>query len=218
MSSASQKWQAGARVPSKLLRDEASQGLVRAGVTSEDAGIVSDVLTEADLRGIDSHGIAKVPTYLARIQAGTIQPGVRRPRIDSLGAVAHCDGLEGLGPLIAYRAMEDTIHRATVHGVAIAFVHRSNHAGIVGYYAELAARAGGIGLFTTNAGSAVVPWGGRAARLGTNPIAIAIPHSPNPILLDMATSTVAKGKLELAAAAGLDQIPADWSLDSEGRP
>jgi LDH2 family malate/lactate/ureidoglycolate dehydrogenase len=197
---------------------ELTEALFRAeGVSAEDAATIARVQVEADLRGMFSHGTRAVPMYLARIRAGIINP---RPRIQvqDLGAVALVNGDDGPGQVVAVRAMSECLDRAARHRIGTALVRRSNHFGAAGYYAGLALERDLIGIATTNGNVMLAPWGGVTPTVGNNPIAFGIPSGDEPpILLDVATSVVAGGKIDLAAAEG-DALPEGWSLDAAGRP
>lgn len=197
-------------------------GLVEAlfrseGVSADDAETIARVQVEADLRGMYSHGTRAVPMYLERIRRGIIKP---RPtiRVSDLGVAALVDGDEGPGQVVASRAMEECIARARSFRVGLALVRRSNHFGAAGYYAALALRHDLIGFATTNGNLVLAPWGGSTPTVGNNPIAIAVPAGEEPpIVLDVAMSVVAGGKVDLIAAEG-DELPPGWCLDAEGRP
>lgn len=197
-------------------------GLVEAlfrhdGVSEEDAATVARVQVEADLRGSYSHGTRAVPMYLDRIRHGIINP---RPKIQvfDLGAVAVVDGDAGPGQVVATRAMEECLRRARQSRIGLALVHHSNHFGAAGYYAGMALHEDLIGLATTNGNLVLAPWGGVTPTVGNNPLALAVPAGAEPpILLDVAMSVVAGGKVDLAAAEG-DELPPGWCLDANGQP
>jgi LDH2 family malate/lactate/ureidoglycolate dehydrogenase len=197
---------------------ELAEALFRAeGVSAEDAATIARVQLEADLRGMFSHGMRAVPMYLARIRAGIINP---QPKIQvqDLGAIALVNGDDGPGQVVAVRAMEECLARVARHRIGAALVRRSNHFGAAGYYAGMALERDFIGVATTNGNIMLAPWGSVTPTIGNNPIAFGIPSGDEPpILLDVATSVVAGGKIDLAAAEG-DALPEGWSLDAEGRP
>lgn len=187
------------------------------GLSAEDAATIARVQIEADLRGMYSHGTRAVPMYLERIRRGIINP---RPsvQVSDLGAVAVVDGDAGPGQVVASRAMEECLARARRFRVGLALVRHSNHFGAAGFYAGMALRDDLIGFATTNGNLVLAPWGGITPTVGNNPIAIAVPAGEEPpILLDVATSVVAGGKVDLKAAEGED-LPPGWCLDAEGRP
>lgn len=194
------------------------EALFRAeGVRAEDAATIATVQVEADLRGMFSHGTRAVPMYLRRIRSGIINP---RPTIEvtDLGSAALVFGDDGPGQVVAHRAMEETIARAKTHRLGVGLVRRSNHFGAAGYYAGLALSRDLIGFATTNGNLVLAPEGSVTPSVGNNPIAIAIPSAEEPpILIDVAMSVVAGGKVDLLAAEGGD-LPEGWWRDAAGRP
>jgi LDH2 family malate/lactate/ureidoglycolate dehydrogenase len=207
------------RVRAERLADFAGRIFQRVGVPPEDARIAADVLVAADLRGIESHGVARLRRlYVDRLRAGAAAP---RPEVRVLRetpATALMDGGNGLGPPIAHRAMASAIEKAIHAGAGFVSVRNSNHFGIAGYYAMMALDRGCIGLCMTTANRWVVPTFGREAMLGTNPIAVAVPADREiPFVLDMATSIVSIGKLEVRDRLG-QPIPAGWAADALGAP
>ena len=192
--------------------------LASVGVPQPNADTLSDVLVHADMQGIFSHGMSRLPTYAARIERGLINPRTSGSVVTRRGAVRVIDGENGIGQVLGVRAMQDAIDGAGEHGVGIVGVRRSNHFGVAGYYAELGAEMGMIGIALTNSPKGIPPWGGREAYFGTNPIAAAIPVPGRlPIVIDLATSVTARGDIILAAQRG-EPIPKGWAIDSEGRP
>lgn len=191
------------------------QGL---GVPEEEARICTEVLLASDLRGIESHGIARLKYYYDRIRAGRQQPRTALEVVRESGATAVLDGHHGMGHVIAYRAMRIAMEKARQYGVGIVAVRNSTHFGIAGYYALMAAREGMMGLVMTNARPAVAPTFGSEPMLGTNPIAFAAPSDlPYPFCFDAATSITQRGKVEVAARAE-KPVPEGWVIDAQGRP
>lgn len=190
--------------------------LLRLGASNEEAEATAEVLTEADARGLASHGLLRLPYILRALQRGTIIPNASIRVARETEATALIDGGHGLGHYVAVRAMRLAIEKAKRCGVGAVGVYNSNHFGIAGYYAEMALREGLIGIVTTTTDALVHPWGGVEPMLGTNALAVGIPGDP-PILLDMATSVAARGKLVEAAKKG-EPIPQGWAVDREGRP
>jgi LDH2 family malate/lactate/ureidoglycolate dehydrogenase len=205
--------------PVDVLREFAMQAFRRAGVPDDDAALVTDNLIEASLRGVDSHGISRLlEPYVHRLLAGGINP---RPAVRVAAespSTLIVDGDNGLGAVAGARAMAWCVERARVNGTSWVAVRNSNHFGATAYYALLAAREGMIGIALTNSPPAMAPWGGREPLFGTNPIAIAAPTDEESLVIDMATSLVAKGRIILAQQAGQREIPDGWALDAEGRP
>lgn len=189
----------------------------QAGVAPADAATIARVQLDADLRGMHSHGMRAVPTYLERIRTGIINP-TPSIKITNLGAVAAVDGDDGPGQVVAVRAMEECIARARRYHVGIATVRRSNHFGSAGYYVGMAAAADLIGIATTNGNLVLAPPDSLTPTVGNNPIAIGAPAGDEPnFILDVAMSVVAGGKVDLAAAEG-EELPEGWCFDAEGRP
>ena len=188
-----------------------------AGVSPADAATIAKVQLDADLRGMHSHGMRAVPTYLDRIRSGVINP-TPMVRVDDLGAVAAVYGDDGPGQVVAVRAMEECVARARKYHVGIATVCRSNHFGAAGFYVGMAAAANLIGFATTNGNLVLAPPDSLTPTVGNNPIAIGAPADEEPdFVLDVAMSVVAGGKVDLAAAEG-DELPDGWCFDADGRP
>lgn len=189
------------------------------GMRDGDIAVVVENMVESDLRGIDSHGVGMLPQYDERRRIGAVNmtPDVRVVR--DFGAVATIDADHGLGHPAATRAMRLACDKAEAFGVGAVTVRGSNHFGAAGVYATMAVERGLIGLCTTGTTQrSVLPTFGKEPRFSTNPIAFAAPARRNdPFSLDMATSTVAVGKLNIARRAG-KPLPLGWAHDSEGRP
>jgi LDH2 family malate/lactate/ureidoglycolate dehydrogenase len=206
----------GATLPPAVLERWTTELLAAAGLEGEAAATVSRTLVDASLRGVDSHGVARTPIYLERLRAGGINPRPR-PRIErEEGAVALMHGDDGPGQVAGVAATDHSIELARRFGVGVVAVRRSNHYGAAGFYAIRAARAGLIGMSTTNSDPFVIPFGGREATLGTNPIAFAAPVPDGVWCLDMATSQVAINRVYNARDEGRP-IPPGWGVDAEGR-
>jgi LDH2 family malate/lactate/ureidoglycolate dehydrogenase len=188
------------------------------GLPEADAAVVADTLVEADLRNVRSHGVMRVPTYLRGLERGSI---VARPTItlvEDNGPVAVLDAGRGMGQVGAHAAMRQAIDRARAHGVGAVGLRASNHCGALAYYALMALESQCIGLSITNAGINMAPTGGRDRLVGNNPLAIAVPTRRDwPMVLDMATSVAAGGKLDMAIIRE-EPIPLGWALDARGEP
>ncbi|MBD5634127.1 MAG: Ldh family oxidoreductase [Candidatus Eremiobacteraeota bacterium] len=193
------------------------RALVAANVTDADATLAATVLVASDLRGIESHGVARLEKfYIDRIRDGYIDPQARERVLRETPTSLAIDAQNALGHPVGVRAMRRTIEKAAQSGCAVATVARSNHFGIAGYYAMLALDRDMIGIASTNAGRLAAPTGGRELMLGTNPFAYAIPaESGDAFVLDMATTTVALGKLEIARRLGKPLRPG-WAIDANG--
>jgi ureidoglycolate dehydrogenase (NAD+) len=205
------------RVQAEELAGYCTRILTSLGVPEEDAATVADGLVTADLRGVASHGVMRLPIYVTRLRQGLVSP---RPllHLERTGpATAVLDGGNGFGHVVATHAMRHAVAIAREAGAATVAVRRSNHFGTAGWYAARAAEQGMIGWAVTHSEADVIPFGGRAPALGTNPLAIAAPASGGPVVLDMATSIVAMGRVLRAAQQG-QAIPGDWAVDADGNP
>jgi len=205
-------------VDAERLRGLAAAILEAAGFRPDDATLVAEVLVEADLRGVDSHGVTRLAGYVSMIDSDLLNP---RPDVKLLresGSTVLIDGDRGIGIIAARQAIDRVIELSGETGIACASVRNISHTGMIGWYTMRAAEAGRVGIAMNNGPSMVPPFGGRAPLTATNPISIAAPAEPgNPLVLDMATTMVAAGKLRLATKT-LDSIPDQWALDRQGRP
>jgi len=200
------------------LREFCARSLERAGMRGADAALTAESLVAADLRGVHSHGALRVGVYVDRLRAGSIDPRAELQMLRDGGAAVAADAQAGPGIAMAARAMDLAIARARTHGIAAVSVRNGNHCGMLGFFAMRALAAGCIGIAASNGDSQVAPWGARAKFLGTNPLAVAVPaREESPVVLDMATSVVAHGKVKGAADRG-EPIPEGWAVDPEGRP
>lgn len=194
------------------------QVLEHHGLSSGDAGVAARALVKASLRGVDSHGVARVPMYCERLRRGVTRavPDIVVTRVAAAAALV--DGDDGLGLVVGRRAMAEAIDIAREHGVGLAGVRRSGHFGMAALYILQAIEAGCVGLAFTNASPALPVWGGRSKFLGTSPFAAGVPAGAGPpVVLDMACSVMARGKLKFAAQRG-EPIPEGLALDRHGRP
>jgi LDH2 family malate/lactate/ureidoglycolate dehydrogenase len=208
----------GSRYPEAVLSAFIASAFESVGVSPESAAMAAQALVTADLRGVESHGVARLPGYLKRIRDGKIDPHARLSVDRETPSTLAMSANNGIGLVVAPEAMERCITKAEQTGICLATVRRSNHFGIAGTYAAMAAQRGLGGMAMTNASRLVVPTFARDPMLGTNPLAFAVPTgSGQPLVLDMSTSTVAWGKIEIARRAGLP-IPAGWAVDETGQP
>ena len=199
------------------LRDFCAQVFAGLALPGDDAWLVADSLVEADLRGVHSHGVLMVPRYVAQVRRGqvNVHPDIKVVR-ETPGSLL-VDGDNGLGQVVARRAMALAIDKARQTGISAVGVAQSNHYAAGAYWALMAVAENMIGLALTGAGAVIAPWGGRTRLLGTNPWTIAVPAGREyAIVLDMATSVAAAGKLEWAAMRH-ERVPAGWALDAEDR-
>ncbi len=201
------------------LRDFCTELLEAVGVPSPHAWLVSDSLVAANLRGVDSHGVQMLPVYVDQIAAGSVDPrAAGQPAVET-GACLTYDGENGLGQVVADRCTDHAIRLAGPGGLSLVVARNSNHFGAAAYWGRKLIQAGLIGIVMCNASPAVPPWQGKEPRVGTNPICIAIPgDGPDAWLLDMATTTVAMGKVYDASFRGETSIPPGWATDKDGNP
>lgn len=209
-------------VDAGALRDHVVSIFVAADVPAESAQVVADHLVEANLKGHDSHGVIRVVAYLRGLRNGSTDPHAEIVVERETETTAVIDGGWNFGQLVARTTMAVAIEKAKRAGVAVAVAHRSTHVGRLGAYSEQAAAAGLIGIAMVNnhgGAHAVAPFGGAQARLSTNPMTFGFPTSDAdaPVVLDMATSVVAAGKLMVARNKGAT-VPEGWLLDARGRP
>jgi len=188
------------------------------GVSHDDARVTADVLVHANLRGIDSHGVARLARYVGGLKSGVMVAGAQPQVVVETPTTVTLDAMAGLGQPVSHQAMLMAIDKARQYGCGFAAVRNSNHYGIAGYYAMMALDHDMIGFSTTNADVLVVPTFSRDAMYGTNPLALAVPAGQErPFVLDMATSTVPRGKLEVYNRKGKD-LPVGWATDERGIP
>jgi len=196
-----------------------AKALVANGVPSTDALIVAQLMVKSDLVGADGHGLFRLPAYLKRIRAGgvNLKPNIRIER--EKGATALINGDNALGHLVMNKAVEVAIEKVKEHSVCWVGSHYGNHSGAASVYVRKLAEQGFIGIYMA-VGNAnhMAPWGGIDLLLSTNPIAIAVPAGDHPmVLLDIATTVAAYGKVKLAAQKG-ESMPSDWMIDRQGKP
>ncbi|MSR59527.1 MAG: Ldh family oxidoreductase [Planctomycetaceae bacterium] len=208
-------------IPPDTLTSFAQALFIAAGVDPAEAAIVARSLIGANLRGYDSHGVMRIPFYIAAIRDGRVRPGQPlRIERETLAALV-CDGNWGLGQVLSRELMLRLIAKAAVTGVACGTLRQAAHIGRVGEYAELAAEKGMLALICANghgSGQRVAPVGGIRGRLGTNPLSIGVPGGKEgPFILDFGTSATAEGKIRVKKIAG-EHVPAGWILDADGNP
>jgi ureidoglycolate dehydrogenase (NAD+) len=204
-------------IGSSQLSAFAQNVLVSCGVPREDAHIVAECLTFANLSGIDSHGMVRLAHYVRRLGNGTIkaQPAITFEKTaPSLGVV---DGGDGLGHVVTYRACTEAMQLAEENGNGVVIVKNSSHFGMTGYYVDRIISQGYAAMLMTATDRMLVPFGGRKAFFGTNPLAVGFPSDGIPLMLDMATTSIPYGKIAVAQTEG-KPIPPDWGLDEDGNP
>jgi uncharacterized oxidoreductase len=207
------------KVPADRLRRIAAALLGAHGVPEEEAATVARHVVNANLAGHDSHGVIMLPNYIERVRVGHIVPGAPFTIVQESPTTTVVDGHWGFGYVVNERAMRLTIEKAAAQNIAACTVFRQGHVGRLASYPLMAAEAGMIGMAWADSGRSpkgVAPFGGREARLGTNPWAMAVPSDlEGPFCMDFATSAVAMGKVKLAEARG-EPVPRGWIVDSEG--
>jgi LDH2 family malate/lactate/ureidoglycolate dehydrogenase len=207
------------RVPVSELRSYAEAVLTAAGTVAADAKVVVDNLLDANLRGVDSHGISRLGIYCKRVELGLVARSTEVTVVRDCGIAALVSGNNGSGAVVGVKAMDLAIAKAKEFGIGVVGVKESTHCGTLAYYTSRAVREGLIGFAATNAPSTMPAWGARQPYFGTNPLSYAVPtgNPERPIVFDMATSTVARGKIILAAK-NKESIPEGWALDKNGYP
>lgn len=205
-------------VRAEALTDFCVRVFEKLDVDREEARTTADVLVQANLRGIDSHGVARLVRYVNGLRDGVMVARPKETVVVETPTTITLDAGAGLGQPVSHRAMKAAIAKAREYGCGFATVRNSNHYGIAGYYAMMALEEDMIGISTTNADVLVVPTFGRNAMYGTNPIALAVPAGKErPFVMDMATSTVPRGKLEVYSRQE-KPIPLGWATDEKGVP
>ncbi|MBM7564821.1 Ldh family oxidoreductase [Paenibacillus sacheonensis] len=200
------------------LREWCIRKFVGAGVSERDAAVAADVLVHANLRGVDSHGVMRMPHYIDTIAANGLNVNPHMRIRDTGPVTAIVDGDDGLGHVVAEKAMSHAIEKAKLNGVGAVSAVNSSHCGALSYFVNMAADQGLIGVMMTNTDKMVAPFGGSAPYFGTNPMAFAFPAGDlPPIIVDMATSSVAYGKILDAIRQG-KPIPPDWAVNEAGEP
>jgi LDH2 family malate/lactate/ureidoglycolate dehydrogenase len=201
------------------LREWTVRVLSAAGVATEHAVLVAGSLVEASLRGVDSHGIHLLASYLEQIAAADVDIAATGEIVTESGACMLYDGRNGLGQVVADICSDHAIRLAREFGLGMVTARESNHFGAAGFWAVKMAAAGQIGMVFCNASPIVAPWQGREGRFGTNPICMAVPVGKrDPWMLDMATTTVAANKIFKAHTNHEPSIPAGWAMDKDGVP
>ncbi|RLT39549.1 MAG: Ldh family oxidoreductase [Chloroflexi bacterium] len=191
--------------------------LTGAGVPADEAAIVADCLLLANLSGVDSHGIVRLAHYIRRLENGSIKPHAAVTFEQTAPSMGIMDGGDGLGHVVTHHATTKAMELAAQSGTGVVSVGNSSHNGMTAYYILRMIEAGYIGIAMTATDKMLIPFGAKQAFFGTNPLAIGFPTDGIPVLLDMATTLTAWGKVALARVEG-KPIPADWGMDAEGKP
>jgi LDH2 family malate/lactate/ureidoglycolate dehydrogenase len=207
------------RVSAETLKAFIVRAFTAAGCSARDTAVLADLMVQADLRGADTHGVIRLPLYVRRLRAGGVKA---KPNIRVAGewpATALVDGDNGMGHLVMHFAAETAIAKAKQAGVAWVGARMSNHAGPAALYATMPLAHDMIGIYlAVGSNNHLAPWGGAELLLGTNPIAVAIPALEEPpIVMDMAPTVAAFGKVRLKAQRG-EEMPVGWMIDRDGKP
>ena len=204
------------RVGWENLRDFTREVFIRLSFLPEDAGTEAEVLVWANLRGVDSHGVLRIPRYVEQVEKGVMNP---RPNIqiqNEMPATFLVDADRAPGPVVTTKAMRMVIEKARQMGIGWALIRNTTHQGAMAYYSLMAAKEDMAGIVSVSSPPNMAPYGARTAGLHNSPIAIAVPgNRRGPLVLDMATSVAAGGKIALAIDKGVS-IPEGWALDKEG--
>jgi LDH2 family malate/lactate/ureidoglycolate dehydrogenase len=201
----------------KALRDVCQRLLEAEHLSQEDAFICADNLVDADLTGVESHGVSRLKNYMKRLSTGVVSATGEITVLQEHAASLAIDGGNTMGMVSSAFAMKRCIEKAKESGSCFATVKGSNHYGMAAYYVAMATEAGMVAITGTNAPPNLAPWGSSQKYMGTNPIAFGAPTRTRPIILDMAPSVVAMGKIILAAKLG-KTIPEGWVVDQQGNP
>jgi LDH2 family malate/lactate/ureidoglycolate dehydrogenase len=206
------------RIPADDLHNLITKIFEQVGMDSTDASLLADSLVFADLRGIHSHGVLRVPEYVEKLTTKGVNPKGKPQIVKAFSGCVVVDGDNSMGQIGMHFAMDEAIQRAEEHGIAAAAIRGSTHSGAMAYYAIQALPHDMIGIATTNALPTMAPWGGTEKIVGINPLGIAIPTSTElPIVHDAAFSGSSHGKIRIHQQKGL-AIPESWALDKEGNP
>jgi len=207
------------RIGERALKRFCIEILAKIEVPREDAVEIIDNLVEADLRGVSSHGVMRFPIYVGRLRAGVVNPRPKIRIVRETGNTAVVDGDNGMGQFVGMRAMQVAIDKGSSGNCSFVAVRNSNHFGAAAYYSSMAVAHEMIGLsFTIGGINHMTPWGGAEAILGNNPFSVALPAGEElPVVLDMACSVAARGKI-MVAAKDHTPIPADWAVGPDGQP
>ena len=206
-------------VPAELLHKQLTTVFTTWGMDPGHANTAATIMVDTDLSGVDSHGVGMLPFYQIAVREGRLDPRATPTISNDRGPAALIDAHHCIGHVAAHLANTTAISKAKEHGIGVTAVTNSTHYGAAGWYARQAAEHGLIGISLTNSPPLLVPVRGKDPALGTNPIAFAAPtrDKTRPVLLDMATTTVAYGKVSIARRAG-KPIPPGWALNPEGQP
>jgi L-2-hydroxycarboxylate dehydrogenase (NAD+) len=204
------------RIEYEKMKRIAEDVFLQFGYSRKDSKIIADVILEADLRGIESHGVQRLNHYYQSIKQGKVKVNQQIEIVHETPVSAVIDAHEVAGQLSSYQAMQLAIQKTKNVGLGMVVTKNANHYGIAGYYPNMAIKEGLLGISMTNAEAMIPPTFGKRAMLGTNPIAVGINAEPYPFILDMATSVVPRGKTEVYIKKK-QPMPLGWALDRNGR-
>jgi ureidoglycolate dehydrogenase (NAD+) len=206
------------RVEAAALEAFTRDVFIRVGMPSEDATVEAEVLVWANLRGVDSHGVLRIPSYVEMVDKGDMNPRPKIQVVKETAATVLIDADHAFGPVVTVQATRHAIAKARTAGVGWVLIRNTTHQGAMAFYPLMAAREGMAGLAIVCSPPNMAPHGARAAGLHNSPISIAVPaRRHRPLVLDMATSVAAGGKLKLAQDKGI-ALPPGWALDEDGNP
>jgi LDH2 family malate/lactate/ureidoglycolate dehydrogenase len=206
------------RVPFGELKNFCKQAYGKVGVPGGEAEIVADLLVRSDLRGVETHGVTRLPIYIQRLQKGYVRKEAKISVVKEKGPTAFLDAHGSMGHVAAFRGMEKAMEKAEQHGLGLVSVKDSGHFGVAGLFPMMALKKDFIGYLFSNSAPMMFPWGGRERIIGNNPLAYAIPAGKyQPVVLDFSLSVVPSGKLILSRKKG-EKIPRGWAFDKNGLP
>jgi len=206
------------RVPFEDLKNFCKEAYRKAGVPEAEAEIVADLLIRSDLRGVETHGVTRLPIYIQRLQKGYVRKECKITVVKQRGPTAFLEAHGSMGHVVAYKSMEKAIQKAEGHGLGWVSVKDSGHFGVAGLFPMMALKKDFIGYIVSNTAPMMFPLGGKERIVGNNPLAYALPADQClPVVLDFSLSVVSSGKLILCRKKG-EKIPLGWAVDKEGVP
>jgi LDH2 family malate/lactate/ureidoglycolate dehydrogenase len=206
------------RVPFGDLKNFCKEAYRKTGVPEAEAEIVADLLVRSDLRGVETHGVTRLPIYIQRLQKGYVRKECKITVLKERGPTAFLEAHGSMGHVVAYKSMEKAIQKAEEHGLGWVSVKDSGHFGVAGLFPMMALKKDFIGYIVSNTAPMMFPWGGKERIIGNNPLAYALPADQYlPVILDFSLSVVSSGKLILCRKKG-EKIPLGWAVDREGVP
>jgi LDH2 family malate/lactate/ureidoglycolate dehydrogenase len=206
------------RISFQDLKEFCKRAYRKVGVPEGEAEIVADLLVRSDLRGVETHGVTRLPIYVRRLQKGYVRKEAHISVVKEKGPTAFWDGRGSMGHLVAYRAMASAIQKAVEHGIGWVSVKDSGHFGVAGLFPMMALEQDFIGYIVSNSAPMMFPLGGKQRIVGNNPLAYAFPAGEClPVVLDFSLGVVSSGKLILCRKKG-EKIPLGWAVDKEGLP